>query len=190
MVEEGRPPKLLALDDPRTLPLRRDDKFRIEAKVEPAAYLYLVWVDPGQDVTPVYPWDPERGWGTRPAAEEPVTRVSLPTAAGLRYTAPDAKPGMATMVVLARPTPLDVPDEVVRGWFESLPDLPLPPGGERGVVWFDDYTPVTGDPNRKGTFKVVASGDPFAAWQGRLQQAVGGRAAFQTAVSFARSDRK
>ena len=114
--------------------------------------------------------------------------MSLPTNAGLRYTAPEAKPGVATMVLLVRSTPLDVPDEEVRGWFESLPELPLPPGGERGVVWFDDYVAVTDDSNRTGTFRLAESDDPFAAWQGRLQKAVGDRAAFQTAVSFARTD--
>jgi serine/threonine-protein kinase len=190
-VEEGMPPQLLTLGEhPRALPLRRKDRFRIEAKVEPAAFLYLIWVDPGKDVTPVYPWDPVKGWGSRPANEGPVPRLSLPPAARDLYEADEAKPGVATMVLLARPTKLDVPDAEVRRWFEALPDLPLPPGGERGVVWFDNYVAVTGDPTRHGTFRVVPASDPFAAWQGRLQRAVGDRAAFQTAISFARTGRK
>jgi hypothetical protein len=147
--------RLLRLDDPRALPLRREDKFRIEATVEPPAYLYLIWVDPGKDVTPVYPWDPEKGWGTRPAEERPTGKVSLPAGAADRYTAPKAKAGVATMVVLARPTPLDVADEVVKGWFEALPDLRLPPGQEGGAVWFDNYAVVTGDADRSRTFAVV-----------------------------------
>jgi hypothetical protein len=184
-VEPGRPPKLVRLDDPRALPLHRDDKFRIEGKVDPPAYLYLVWVDPGKDVTPVYPWDPKAGWGSRPAREEPVGRVSLPPDTGNRYTAPKAKPGVATMVLFARPTPLDVPDDEVRRWFEGLPDLALPRGGEHAAVWFDDYVEVR-DLDRLRTFGEVGSDDPFARWQGRLQQVLGGKASFQTAVSFAR----
>ena len=59
-------------------------------------------VDPGHDVTPVYPWDPKRGWGSWPANEEAVDRVSLPPNSGTRYTVPDAKAGVATMVLFAR----------------------------------------------------------------------------------------
>jgi hypothetical protein len=189
IVEPGMPPELLTLDDPRTLPLRQNDKFRIEAEVKPAAYLYLVLVNPGQDVDPFYPWNPVKGWGSRPAVEMPVTRVSLPKAAEKRYKASEAKPGVATLVLLARSTPLDVSDEVVRGWFQKLPDLPLPQGRDKGVVWFDDYQPVTGDRKRAGTIQVEDSDNPFAVWQGLLQRAVGDRAAFQTAVSFARIGR-
>jgi serine/threonine protein kinase len=180
--------RLLDLTDPRALPMRRTDKFRIEAKVEPAAYLYAIWVDPGKDVTPLYPWDATVGWGSRPAREQPTTHVSLPANAGDRFTAPEARSGVATIVLLARATPLKEADEEIRGWFEALPELPLRPGGERGVVWFDDYVAVIGDGTRAGTLKVEKSGDPFAAWQGQLQQAVGPRAAFQTAISFARKD--
>jgi hypothetical protein len=52
-------------------------------------------------------------------------------------------------------------------------------------VWFDDYAEAK-DPDRTRTFEKVASDDPFARWQGQLQRAVGDKAAFQTAVSFAR----
>jgi hypothetical protein len=84
---------------------------------------------------------------------------------------------------------LDVPDEVVRKWFEELPDLPLPADGERAAVWFDDYVEVR-DPDRPRTFGVVGSDDAFARWQGQLQKVLGDQAAFQTATSFARTGRK
>jgi hypothetical protein len=183
-VERGG--RLARLTEPGALPLRQSDKFVIEGKVDPPAYLYLVWVDPGQDVTPVYPWDPERGWGTRPAKEEPRDRLRLPATAGETYRAPNAKPGVATMVLFARPTPLDVPDDEVRKWFEQLPDLPLPPGGEGSAVWFDDYAECA-DPDRPRTFQRVGRDDPFAKWQGQLQKSLGPKAGFQTAVSFART---
>jgi len=105
------------------------------------------------------------------------------------YRAPDAKPGVATMVLFARPTPLDVPDEEVRRFFEGLPDLPLPAGGEHAVVWFDDYVEVR-DPDRPRTFGEVGSDDPFTQWQGQLQKVLGDKAAFQTAASFARTGGK
>jgi hypothetical protein len=180
--------RLLRLNQAGALPLRKSDKFRIEAQVEPPAYLYLVWVDPERDVTPIYPWDAQVGWGSRPAEEEPVGRVSLPPSAGDRYTAVDAKPGVATMILFARSKPLDVSDDVVRKWFESLPDLPLPAGGEQAAVWFDDYVEVH-DPDRTRTFGVAGSDDAFARWQGQLQKMLAGHATFQTAASFARTGR-
>jgi hypothetical protein len=181
--------RLLRLSEAGALPLRKTDKFRIEGRVDPQAYVYVVWVDPGHDVTPVYPWDAKAGWGSRPAKEEPVGVVSLPPSAGNRYTAPDAQPGVATIVLFARPEPLDVPDEEVRKWFEGLADLPLPAGGEQAAVWFDNYVEVR-DPDRPRTFGEVGSDDAFARWQGQLQKVLGDKAAFQTAVSFARTGGK
>lgn len=185
--------RLLRLDEPGALPLTADDKFRIEGEVDPPAYLYMVWVDPNHDVTPVYPWDPaaKRGWkGTRPAVEEMTGVVSLPPNKGERWRAPKAKPGVATMVLFARPIPLDVPDDVLEQCFKSLPELPLPPGGDRSAVWFDDYAVVNTDPTRRGGFVLEKTNDPFARWQGQLQRSLGEKAIFETAVSFARTGGK
>ena len=124
--------QLVRLNRPGALPLKQNDGYVIEGKVDPPAYLYVVWVDPNHDVTPVYPWDPTGGpakldpWKTRPAKESPVTEIRIP-APGQVYYAPDAKPGVATIVLFTRQTPLDVPHEVVRGWFENLPELELCP---------------------------------------------------------------
>ena len=185
--------KLLRLDDPRALPLRQGDRFRIEGTIDPPAYLYVVWVDPARDgkpdVTPVYPWSPEpkKGWDSRPKDERPTGKVSLP-GSGV-YTAPKARPGVATIVLLASPTPLALPDAEVRKRFEQLPDLPLPPGGERGVIWFDDYQEVT-TAGRKRTFEIAEARDPFARWQGQLRAALGDNVTFQTSISFARTGNK
>jgi hypothetical protein len=103
------------------------------------------------------------------------------------YTAPDARPGVATIVMFARPTPLDVPHEVVRGWFESLPELELAREDVGAAVWFDDFRKVTDDDRRRGTFGVREQGDPFAAWQGRLYRVLGSHVTCQSAVSFART---
>ena len=98
LVERNK--RLVRLDRPGALPLKVDDGFAINATVEPPAYLYVVWVDPGHDVTPVYPWNPEVGWGSRPQREEPTGGVRLPRA-GEVYYAPEAKPGVATIVAFA-----------------------------------------------------------------------------------------
>jgi hypothetical protein len=185
--------RLLRLNEPAALPLKQEDRFRIEGEVDPPAYLYVFWIDPNHDITPVYPWNPAdlkgNPWNTRPGVEKPLGKISLPPNVGKRYTATDAAPGVATMVLLARTTPLDVRDEELRACLEKLPDLPLPAGGEGAAVWFDDYVEVR-DPFRRRTFGVVGSEDAFARWQGQLQQLLGDRAAFQTAVSFARTGRK
>ncbi|MBX9579172.1 MAG: protein kinase [Gemmataceae bacterium] len=188
----GPHPINLRVGDPGTLPFRKTDKFRVDAAVDPPAYLYVVWVDPGRDVIPVYPWDPAADekvqWRTRPAAEKPTGRVSLPPNPADRFLAASARPGVVTIVVLARPTPLGAgDDDEVRGWFAGLPDLPLPAGGEGAAVWFDDYREVTAPGRTRSGFTVVGSADPFARWQGELKRAVGDKAAFQTAVSFARA---
>jgi hypothetical protein len=177
---------MLRLNESGALPLRQSDRFRIEGEVNPQAYLYVVWVDPDHDVTPVYPWNPKVGWGSRPAKEEPTNRVSLPSNVGSGYTAPTAKPGVAMMVVFARQTPLNVSDDVVKGWFEGLPDLPLPLGGDKAAVWFDDFVEVH-DPLRRRTFGEASLHDPFAISQGQLQKALADKVSFQTAVSFART---
>jgi hypothetical protein len=172
--------------------LKENDGYVIEAKVDPPAYLYVVWVDPKHDVTPIYPWDPTGGpgkldpWKTRPAKEAPVAKIRVPAPSDVYY-APDAKPGVATIVLFARRIPLDVPHEVVRGWFEKLPELELAPEDEGAAVWFDDFRKVTDDDLRRGTFGVRRQTDPFAVWQGQLSDALGKHAVCQSAVSFART---
>ena len=81
------------------MPLKPTDKFRVEGEVDPPAFLYVVWVDPNHDVTPVYPWDAAKGWGSRPPKEEPEGKLSLPPNKAERCTAPAAKPGVATIVL-------------------------------------------------------------------------------------------
>ena len=181
--------RLLRLNEPGALPLRKDDKFLIEAEVDPPAYLYILWLDPGHDITPVYPWNPEDGWGSRPTQEKPTERIRLPDNVGQRYTAKKAKPGVATMLLMARSTPWDIADLELKTRLESLPDLPLPPGGDQAAVWFDNFVEVR-EPARVRTFGVVGSDDSFARWQGELQKMLGDQAAFQTAVSFARTGGK
>ncbi len=188
----GGKARLLRLDEPGALPLTADDRFRVEGEVDPPAYLYLVWIDPDHDVTPAYPWNPEadRWQGTRPATEELTGKVSLPRNKGERWRAPKAKAGVATMVLFARPSPLDVSDDTLERWFKELPELPLPRGGDGSAVWFDNYAVVTHDPTRRTGFVRETTNDPFERWQGQLQKSLGAKTTFQTAVSFARTGRK
>jgi serine/threonine protein kinase len=188
--KDGREQRL-RLNEFGALPMKKDDPFRIEAEIDPPAYLYLIWVDPGHDITPIYPWNPaaDDAWATRPPKEEEkqIGKLSLPPNVGKRYTAPSLKkPGVATMVLFACPEPLTVSNKELKSFFEWLPDLPLPQGGNQAAVWFDDYVECR-DPLRLRTFGEVGSNDSFAIWQGVLQKHFQGKVAFQTAVSFART---
>jgi serine/threonine protein kinase len=172
------------------LPLRTEDLFRIEGRIDPPAYLYVLWMDPDHDVTPVYPWDPTKGWGSRPASEVPRQTLRIPEDAGSPwYKVVDAKPGVATVVMIATSQPLGVSDEVVRTWFEGMPNLPIPPAGEQGAIWFDNFIEVH-ESDRARLFELVESADPFTRWQSQLQKALGDEVEFQTSVSFTRTGQK
>jgi hypothetical protein len=73
---------------------------------------------------------------------------------------------------------------------QALLELPLLPGRDDEVMWFDNDLEVTTDPTRRAGFVREVSNDPFELWQGQLQMAVRDKASFQTAVSFARTGRK
>ena len=181
--------RLFNLNEAGALPMRADDKFRIEGELDSPAYLYLVWVEPNHDITPVFPWDPKAGWESRPAKQLKQSRISLPPNRGKLYTVPDAKDGIATVVLFATSTPLDVPDEVICSWFQQLPELELPAGAENAVVWFENYLEVR-TTDRLRTFGEVGADDLFAQWQGKLQEVLEEHAEFQASISFARVQSK
>jgi hypothetical protein len=180
-------PGWVRLDDPRALPVRPGDHFKVEAEVDPPAYLYAFWVEPDGEAFPVYPWDPDRGWGSRPPREDPVPRLVLPVA-GRDFTVEGELSGVATLVLFARPDRLVESDEAVKAWFSGLARPEPRTGEEQTAVWFDDYTPVRGDPTR--ALKLVGSVDPYERWQAGLRERVGPAVAFQTAVIFARAGNK
>ncbi len=49
------------LDQAKALPLKAGDRFRIEARINRPAYLYLVWIGCDGKVGPIYPWAPASG---------------------------------------------------------------------------------------------------------------------------------
>jgi hypothetical protein len=175
--------QLLSLQDPRALPLAPGDKFRVEATVEPAAYVYLFWVNSAGNAEPLFPWE---GWQEigQPREERPASRIGLPERAnqGFKFRTPGT--GLETLVMLARATPLTESAEAVRGWFASLPDgRPLPDRNYR--AWFEDFRLVKGDPGRRALFEREDLGLPAFRLQGALQPRLAGRAALIRAVSFA-----
>lgn len=183
-IRKGNKGDFLGLNVLGALPLQKDDTFQVSAEIAPPAYLYLVMVAPGHDVTPLYPWEkPERdGWALRPAKEELVTDLTLP-----RYrTRQGAKRGTVTFVLFATQFPLRTPDATVKAWFEGLPDLPMPDDGEQAVLRFKNY--VEDNPDRPRNLDIVD--DPFRRWHGDLKQVLGSNAGFQASISLFRAEKE
>ncbi len=176
----------LRLTEPGALPLRPGDQFRIEATADWPAYLYLFWIDTEGKATPVYPWNPRVGWGTRPAEEQPVTELGLPPSAAKGYTISGDRPGMETLILVARAERLDLPDEQIQGWFAGLPEQ-RPFQNPESAVWFENGRVVIGDGRRQMRgFDETDINDPVLRIQGLLRKRIGPHAAFTAAVSFAR----
>jgi hypothetical protein len=103
----------LRLDRPRVLPLKAGDRFRIEARLNRPAYLYLFWVGSDGKVTPIYPWRPGH-WDERPAQERKRDRLDLPAEADKAWEIPVGSPGIETLLLLVREeSPLPRKDEVI-----------------------------------------------------------------------------
>ncbi len=178
-------PRRLRLGDAGALPLRPGDQFRIEAEVTPEAYLYLFWIDTEGQASPIYPWAPGR-WGTRPAEEAPRRELSLPVNETKGYKIAGDREGMETLLLLARPAPLDADEAAVRGWFAGLrPQRPVQ--NALSAVWFENGRVVRNDARRKRqAFEETDVDDPVLRMQELLRERLQPHAAFTTAVSFAK----
>ena len=173
--------------NPAALPIKTGDHFKVSVQVDAPSYLYVFWIEPDGEASPLYPWSDVR-WGTRLAAEKPVTHLSLP---GTDDFTPDPKRplvGVTTIVAFASPEPLRLSDAEFQKWFEGLPRIERAKNDTRAVVWFDNYAPPREDRSRAP--KVIGSIDPYERWQLELRKRVGAAAPFQTSLSFAQGENK
>ncbi len=135
----------LRLDDPRVVPLKAADEFRIEARLDRPAYLYLFWIGSEGKVAPLYPWK-ENDWSQRPAEEQKVTGAELPKILDDVWEIPASPPGLETLVLLAREdSPLPHEDEARLAQGLSGPPVPMPPNSKK-AVWIEDGEEVTFEP--------------------------------------------
>jgi hypothetical protein len=175
----------LGLTDPDAMPLYKGDQFRIEARTNVPAYLYLFKINTEGKAAPVYPWKPG-AWDTRPKQETPVAELHLPPEFNLGYRITGDKEGMETLLLLARPTPWPLTDAEIRQLFAGL--KPQRPVQDRyAAVWFENGKIVAGDPERtRQQFDTQRINDPVLELQEvllrRLQPE---HATFTSAVSFA-----
>jgi serine/threonine protein kinase len=172
----------LWLDDVGALPLRPGDEFCIEAELNRPAYLYVLWIDTDGQVLPVFPWRPGH-WEKRPEVERPVARLRRPEALDQFYKVPKGTPGMETLVLLARETPLPR-DLDLRA---ELGVLPRPAAQELlATAWFENGEPVRNRRGRTGMFDVTQRDDPVLQTQQRIKARLLERHfSYSLAVSFA-----
>jgi hypothetical protein len=171
----------LFLDDPGAMPLRPGDEFSIEVELKRPAYLYVLWIDTDGQVLPVYPWRPGH-WEDRPAAERPVARLRRPEALDQFYKVAKGAPGMETLVLLARETPLS-PDVDLRAELGPLPRTAV--RELRATAWFENGEPVRNRRGREGHFDVTQRQDPVLLTQQRIREKLTHHFSYVLAVSFA-----
>src|SRR5262245_17062026 len=111
-------------------PLKAGDMVRIYVQIEPASYMYLLWVDTDGDVHPIYPW--KDSWGER-RPEVKRTRLELPEIPGEGAPVPPEGSGMETVILLVRDTPLPEGENLALR-LGKLPEQPWE--DERAVVRF------------------------------------------------------
>jgi serine/threonine protein kinase len=150
----------LRLNDPLALPLSPRDWVRIEVKLNRPAYLYLVWIDTEGKAYSLDPWE-EYDWTGRPPSEQPRDRLQVPRQANGKSPLQEGPPGVETLLLLARETPLsDAEQELLPTLF---PDLPRQQGGPTSwAVWLENGEVVLDEKDR-GPIRpqiVAATEDP------------------------------
>ncbi|HUT13598.1 MAG TPA: protein kinase [Thermoguttaceae bacterium] len=170
----------LSLAEAGALPLISGDHIRVEASVSQPSYLYVVWISPEGEATPVYPWAPGE-WDSRPEHEQPISSISLPE--GLNTGWPMQGPaGMETLVLLARGTPL--PHDIeLRELFAGFPVQEIQ--DPRAIVWLDKGEVVDTVEREPQFFNPQEIDDPVLTTQRLLSERLGPHFQLIRAVSFA-----
>jgi hypothetical protein len=171
----------LFLDDPGVMPLQPGDQISIEAELNRPGYLYVLWIDSNGKALPVYPWRPGH-WKERPEEEHPVGRLRRPEALDEFYQIRKDTPGMETLVLLARDTPLPRSVDLQA----ELGELLRPTAQElQATAWFENGGVVRNRRGRAGRFDVTRRDDPVLVTQQRIKEKLREHFAYTLAVSFA-----
>jgi hypothetical protein len=169
------------LNAPDVLPLKPGDRFAVEAELDRPGYCYILWIDADGTVDPVYPWRPGH-WEERPAEEQPVTRLRRPEALDRSYGIKESAPGMETLVLLVRATPLprdlDLRAELGPVRAQAAQSL-------EATVWFQNGAVVKGDPGRLASWDEEKADDPVRQTQEQIRSRLGRWFQYTWAVSFA-----
>jgi serine/threonine-protein kinase len=177
--QRGKERGALRLAEPGAVPLRPGDLVRVEADIDPPAYLYVVVIDPRGKAAPLYPWHPGQ-WGSRLAEEGPRRQLLLPEQADSGWEVGTGEAGMETLLLLARPAPLENVDLAA-----LLSELPpqrqhlTPP-----VVWFENGAVVQRS-RAFASFDPKPIHDPVLQMQALLRERLGPLFGYTLTVSYA-----
>jgi hypothetical protein len=174
--EDGRARQGLRVDERGTLPARHGDRVRLEARLNRAAHVYLLWLDGEGKVNPLYPWNDRklvRDLSAPPPELGPHAVVHSPTgeASARKGWKLDRKSGLETVLLLARPTPLP-PDVRLARLIGKPAPVPLRDPLELAVRGFDAGQPVDFirlDRHRGLEQEAAEIDDPLLRLMGRLQ---------------------
>ena len=179
----------LRLDQEGALPLKAHDRFRIEAKLNRPAYLYVFWIGSDGKVGPIYPWT--RGDWDRPAREVKTDRLDLPPKTDKAWEIPAGDPGLEAVVLLARedsPLPREREPTSPSCWSARRLNAPEPrqggvdrerPGGPR--LDPDDHRHPSGAPCRRRPARATT---PVLRFRRLLQDKVQPLGDYSQAVVF------
>jgi hypothetical protein len=173
------------LNQGAALPLQAGDRVRIEAQLNRPAYLYVILIGTTGQVQPVYPWR-QGHWDQRPA-EQPRASLRLPeekTGEGAEggWEVEPGPPGMETMVLLVRETPLP-PEIELDKLLTGLP--PQRPQSRRSAVWFENGQVVRNEAKRTfASFDPRRIDDPVLQTQAVLRDRLQPHFAYMRAVSY------
>jgi hypothetical protein len=173
----------LRLDEDAALPLKAHDRFRIEARLNRPAYLYVFWLGSEGKLGPIHPWAPGH-WDRRPAEEVKTDRLDLPPKTDTAWEVPAGAAGLEAVVLLAReqsPLPRDI--DLAR-LLAGLPAQPRPSLDR--AVWIENGREVTLDSNNPAapSTKTRESDDPVLRFRRLLQDKVQPLGDYSQAVLF------
>jgi hypothetical protein len=178
------------LNEEGTLPVKAGDWVRVEAQVDRPAYLYVILIDTEGKVQPIYPW--EEGRWNRPQAEQPRASLRLPekrspTGELAGWRVQPEPPGMDTLMLLVRQTPLP-PEVALEPLLADVP--PQRQQDPRAVVWFENGEVVRHETERAfALFDPQRIDDPVLQTQVVLQERLRPYFAYTRAVSYANQGR-
>jgi hypothetical protein len=175
----------LRLDQPGALPLKARDRFRIEAKLNRPAYLYVFWIGSDGKVAPIHPWKPGH-WEQRPEEEVKTDRLDLPSTKDQAWEIPAGAPGLETVVLLAREThPLPRERDAELAKRLTVPAA-QPCRALDTAVWIENGREVVLDPQNRAapSSKTRKSYDPVLRLRRLLQDKVQPLGDYNQAVIF------
>jgi hypothetical protein len=128
----------LKVDEPGALPVGEKDLVHVEARLNQAAYVYLLWLESQGEVTALYPWNEDeivRAVTVAPPLRPPARIVHSPARVTKGWPVDD-KEGLETVLLLARRTPLPADRSLVK-LIGEVPPTKLNDPNELAVLSLD-----------------------------------------------------